>query len=121
MTRLQKLFTEKNSNVLNVYCTAGYPELDSTLKVMKALQDNGRRHHRTRNAIQRPAGRRSCDTGERQQGTGDGMTIAVLFEQLKDLRKEINIPVLLMGYMNPVLQYGFEKFCKDAAALVLMG
>jgi tryptophan synthase alpha chain len=45
----------------------------------------------------------------------NGMTIKTLFSQLKDLRKEIRVPVLLMGYMNPVLQYGFEKFCEDAA------
>ncbi len=51
----------------------------------------------------------------------NGMTIARLFEQLKDFRKEISIPVILMGYMNPVLQYGFEKFCADAAAVGIDG
>jgi tryptophan synthase alpha chain len=49
------------------------------------------------------------------------MTIKKLFEQLKDLRKEITVPVVLMGYMNPVLQYGFEKFCADAAAVGIDG
>ncbi len=51
----------------------------------------------------------------------NGITIAKLFEQLKDFRKEISIPVILMGYMNPVLQYGFEKFCADAAAVGIDG
>jgi tryptophan synthase alpha chain len=51
----------------------------------------------------------------------NGMTIKILFEQLKDLRKDISIPVLLMGYMNPVLQYGFEKFCADTAAIGVDG
>jgi tryptophan synthase alpha chain len=51
----------------------------------------------------------------------NGMTIAKLFEQLKDFRKEISIPVILMGYMNPVLQYGFERFCADAAATGIDG
>ena len=51
----------------------------------------------------------------------NGMTIKILFEQLKDFRKTISIPVLLMGYMNPVLQYGFERFCTDAAAVGLDG
>ena len=51
----------------------------------------------------------------------NGMTIAKLFEQLKDFRKEISIPVILMGYMNPVLQYGFEKFCADAAEVGIDG
>ena len=51
----------------------------------------------------------------------NGMTIKKLFEQLKDFRKDIRIPVILMGYMNPVLQYGFEKFCADAAAADIDG
>lgn len=51
----------------------------------------------------------------------NGMTIDTLFEQLKDFRKEITVPVVLMGYMNPVLQYGFEKFCAAAAAVGVDG
>src|SRR5581483_491874 len=51
----------------------------------------------------------------------NGMTIKKLFEQLKDFRKEIQLPVLLMGYMNPILQYGFEKFCTDAASVGIDG
>jgi tryptophan synthase alpha chain len=51
----------------------------------------------------------------------NGMTIAILFEQLKDLRKTIQLPVLLMGYMNPVLQYGFERFCAAASAVGVDG
>jgi tryptophan synthase alpha chain len=51
----------------------------------------------------------------------NGMSISVLFEQLKDLRKTVSVPVILMGYMNPVLQYGFEKFCSDAAAVGVDG
>jgi tryptophan synthase alpha chain len=121
MTRLQKLFTEKNSNVLNVYCTAGYPELDSTLKVMKALQDNGVDIIELGMPYSDPLADGPVIQASGSKALENGMTIAVLFEQLKDLRKEINIPVLLMGYMNPVLQYGFEKFCKDAAALGVDG
>ncbi len=51
----------------------------------------------------------------------NGMTIKKLFTQLNDFRKEITIPVVLMGYMNPVMQYGFEKFCADAAAVGIDG
>jgi len=51
----------------------------------------------------------------------NGMTIKKLFDQLKNFRKEVSIPVLLMGYMNPILQYGFEKFCVDASALGIDG
>jgi tryptophan synthase alpha chain len=51
----------------------------------------------------------------------NGMTIKKLFEQLKEFRKKVTIPVLLMGYMNPILQYGFEKFCADASAVGIDG
>jgi tryptophan synthase alpha chain len=121
MTRLQKLFTGKNRGVLNVYCTAGYPELNSTLKVMKALQANGVDIIELGMPYSDPLADGPVIQESGSKALENGMTIAVLFEQLADLRKEINIPVLLMGYMNPVIQYGFEKFCKDAAALGVDG
>jgi tryptophan synthase alpha chain len=51
----------------------------------------------------------------------NGMTLSLLFEQLKDMRETIQVPVILMGYMNPVMQYGFEHFCADAAAVGVDG
>ncbi len=129
MSRLQNTFQKKNSRILNVYCTAGYPKLDSTLEVMKALQDNAA------NIIElgMPYSDPLADGPVIQQSgsiaLANGMTIAKLFEQLKDFRNNtplgdgggISIPVILMGYMNPVLQYGFEKFCADAAAVGIDG
>jgi tryptophan synthase alpha chain len=121
MSRLSKIFETRGKNILNVYCTAGYPQLDSTLEIMKALQQNGA------NIIElgMPYSDPLADGPVIQQSgsiaLANGMTIAKLFEQLKDFRKEISIPVILMGYMNPVLQYGFEKFCEDAAAVGIDG
>ena len=127
MSKLQELFRNKKSNVLNVYCTAGYPELNSTLEVMQSLQQNGA------NIIElgMPYSDPLADGPVIQQSgsiaLANGMTIAKLFEQLKDFRISplgdggISIPVILMGYMNPVLQYGFEKFCADAAAVGIDG
>ncbi len=121
MSRLQELFSKNKRNVLNVYCTAGYPQLNSTLGIMKALQQNGA------NIIElgMPYSDPLADGPVIQQSgsiaLANGMTIAKLFEQLKDFREEISIPVILMGYMNPVLQYGFEKFCADAAAIGIDG
>lgn len=114
MSRLSELFIKQNERVLNVYCTAGFPQLNSTLKVMKSLQDNGA------NIIElgMPYSDPLAD-GEVIQSSGNvaianGMTIDTLFEQLTAMRKTIHIPVVLMGYMNPILQYGFETFCKKA-------
>lgn len=121
MSRIKEIFNKQKSNVLNVYCTAGYPQLNSTLEVMKSLQQNGA------NIIElgMPYSDPLADGPVIQQSgsiaLANGMTIAKLFEQLKDFRKEISIPVILMGYMNPVLQYGFEKFCANAAAVGIDG
>jgi tryptophan synthase alpha chain len=114
MSRLSDLFIKQNKRVLNVYCTAGFPQLNSTLQVMESLQANGA------NIIElgMPYSDPLAD-GEVIQSSGNvalanGMTIDTLFEQLSTMRKSIHIPVILMGYMNPILQYGFESFCKKA-------
>lgn len=114
MSRLSDLFNKKNERVLNVYCTAGFPKLDSTLEVMESLQKNNA------NIIElgMPYSDPLAD-GEVIQSSGNvalanGMTIEKLFEQLKHMRQTIHIPVILMGYMNPILQYGFDAFCKKA-------
>ena len=121
MSRIKKVFTEKASNVLNVYCTAGYPQLNSTIEVMKALQENGADIIELGMPYSDPLADGPVIQQSSSIALANGMTIKKLFEQLKDLRKEISVPVVLMGYMNPVLQYGFEKFCSDAAAVGIDG
>lgn len=121
MSRLKKTFKDKKSNVLNVYCTAGYPELNSTLTIMKALQANGSNIIELGMPYSDPLADGPIIQHSGSVALANGMTIAKLFEQLKDFRKEVTIPVILMGYMNPVLQYGFEKFCADAAAVGIDG
>jgi tryptophan synthase alpha chain len=121
MSRIQQLFRSKSKNVLNVYCTVGYPQLNSTLEVMKALQQNGADIIELGMPYSDPLADGPVIQHSSSIALANGMTIAKLFEQLKDFRKEISIPVILMGYMNPVLQYGFEKFCADAAAVGIDG
>lgn len=114
MSRISELFNKQATRVLNVYCTAGFPKLNSTLEVMESLQANGA------NIIElgMPYSDPLAD-GEVIQSSGNvalanGMTIDTLFKQLATMRESIHIPVVLMGYMNPILQYGFEAFCKKA-------
>jgi tryptophan synthase alpha chain len=138
MSRLQHTFQKKSNSILNVYCTAGYPQLNSTLEVMKALQDNGTNIIELGMPYSDPLADGPVIQHSGSVALANGMTIAKLFEQLKDFRNNsplgvpeqakgrnivrgISIPVILMGYMNPVLQYGFEKFCADAAAVGIDG
>jgi tryptophan synthase alpha chain len=121
MSRIQILFQQKHKRVLNVYCTAGYPELNSTLSVMESLQANGA----DLIELGMPYSDPLADGPVIQQSSAialeNGMTIARLFEQLDGFRDRITVPVILMGYMNPVLQYGFERFCSDAARVGVDG
>jgi tryptophan synthase alpha chain len=121
MNRIQELFQKKKNNILNVYCTAGYPQLESTVPVMKALQDNGADMIELGMPYSDPLADGPVIQASSTLALANGMTIAKLFDQLRGFRQQVYIPVILMGYMNPVLQYGFEKFCKDAADMPIDG
>lgn len=121
MSRIKDLFQKKSNRILNVYCTAGYPNLNSTLEVMKALQENGADLIELGMPYSDPLADGPVIQNSGLVALANGMTIETLFTQLKDARKEIDVPIILMGYMNPVLQYGFERFCKEAAAVGVDG
>lgn len=121
MSRLSELFSKKKKEVLNVYCTAGYPRLDSTIEVMEALQEHGADIIELGMPYSDPLADGQVIQHSSAVALENGMTISLLFQQLKELRPGIRVPVILMGYMNPVLQYGFEKFCMDAAACGIDG
>jgi tryptophan synthase alpha chain len=121
MSRIAQLFATKHKNVVNIYCTAGYPKLDSTLEVMAALQGNGADLIELGMPYSDPLADGPVIQASGSKALENGMTIATLFGQLKQLRPRIQVPVVLMGYMNPVLQYGFERFCAEAAAVGVDG
>ena len=121
MNRIDALFERKKKRVLNVYCTAGYPVINSTLKIMKALQENGADLIELGIPYSDPLADGPVIQASSATAISNGMTIKTLFAQLRNFREVINVPVILMGYMNPVLQYGFEKFCKHAAAIPIDG
>jgi tryptophan synthase alpha chain len=112
--RIEKLFSEKKKDILNVYCTAGFPQLEDTTKVLTALQKYGA----DMVEIGMPYSDPLADGPVIQQSSmialQNGMTIQKLFLQLKGCRKDFYLPLILMGYLNPVLQFGIEKFCKSA-------
>lgn len=121
MSRLSVLFEKQISRIVNVYCTAGYPKLGATLEIMESLQANGANIIELGMPYSDPLADGVVIQESSQIALSNGMTIAVLFEQLAAMRKKIHIPVILMGYMNPILQYGFERFCADAKLVGIDG
>ncbi len=121
MTRIEELFKHKQQKILNVYCTAGYPQLNSTIEVMKGLQNAGVDIIELGMPYSDPLADGPVIQASGAKALQNGMTISKMFNQLKDFRNPPlrddgggGIPVILMGYLNPLLQYGFEKFCKKA-------
>ena len=114
MNRIEKLFAEKNKNILNVYCTAGFPQFDDTVKVLHSLQENGADMVEIGMPYSDPLADGPVIQHSSMIALQNGMTIEKLFEQLKDCRKDFHLPLILMGYLNPVMQFGIEKFCKEA-------
>lgn len=120
MNRIDQLFTTKK-NVLNVYFTAGFPALNDTLHILKVLEQAGADMVEIGMPYSDPVADGPTIQESNQQALDNGMTIPLLFEQLKDLRKHISIPIVLMGYVNPVLQFGAEKFVQKCAELGIDG
>lgn len=118
--RFRSVFKE-DQKVLNVYCTAGYPELASTLEVMRSLQTAGVHIIELGVPYSDPLADGPVIQHSSSVALKNGMTIEVLFKQLKFMREEIFVPVVLMGYLNPLLQYGFENFCSKASEVGVDG
>lgn len=124
MSRIEKLFSAKQNDILNVYCTAGYPQLNSTVEVLLALQDHGADMVEIGIPYSDPLADGPVIQESNMTALKNGMSIQKLFQQLLSLRKVnslstdggFRLPLILMGYLNPVMQYGFEKFCTDSKA-----
>lgn len=121
MNRLNELFQNKKEPLLSLYFTAGYPELNSTVDIAEAVEKAGADFIEIGFPYSDPLADGPVIQHSSQISLQNGMNLKVLFEQLKDLRKRVSIPVLLMGYVNPVLQFGVEKFCNSCAAVGVDG
>lgn len=114
MTSIQKLFSEKDKNILSIYFTAGFPDLNDTQKILQALQSHGADMIEIGMPYSDPLADGPVIQNSSMKALQNGMSIMKLFDQLKNCKERIKVPLVLMGYLNPVLQYGFEKFCTDA-------
>lgn len=100
---------------LNIYFTAGIPALEDTSEIMKTIQNSGADMMEIGMPYSDPVADGPVIQEAHELALKNGMTIAKLFSQLKSVKDEIKIPVILMGYINPVLSFGFEKFCEECA------
>lgn len=112
MNRINKLFEEKKKDILSIYFTAGYPNLNDTTAIIKELENNGIDLLEIGIPFSDPMADGPTIQGSGNIALKNGMSLKLLFEQLKDIRTEVNIPLIMMGYLNPIMQYGFENFCK---------
>ena len=110
--RITSLFRNKDKNILSIYFTAGYPNLNDTKTIILELEKNGADLIEIGIPFSDPVADGVVIQHSSEIALKNGMTIKLLFEQLKDIRKSVSIPLILMGYLNPVMQFGIENFCK---------
>ena len=116
MNRINQLFETKKSGILSVYFTAGYPALQDTKPVLEALQEKGIDMVEVGIPFSDPMADGPVIQEAATQALHNGMSLRLLFEQLQQVRPAISMPIILMGYLNPIMQFGFEDFCRACAA-----
>ncbi len=119
--KLEEVFLQKSNDLLNVYCTAGFPHKESTIEVLLALQNASVDMIEVGMPYSDPIADGEVIQKSNMQALQNGITIELLFEQLNAAKKQINVPLILMGYFNPVMQFGIEKFCIAAAKAGVAG
>ena len=122
MNRINKKLQEKSDEkLLSIYFTAGYPNLDNTVSIIQDLEKSGVGMIEIGLPFSDPLADGPTIQASSTQALKNGMTTKILFEQLKDVRETVNIPLVIMGYFNPILQYGVEEFCKSCAEVGIDG
>ena len=120
MNRIEKKLKEEKK-ILSVYFTAGFPKLNDTQKIISKLEKYNVDLIEVGIPFSDPLADGETIQKSSKKAIENGMTIHKLFSQLKDLRKTVKIPVILMGYLNPILQFGIEKFCKKSKEIGIDG
>lgn len=120
MNRIQKKLKEEKK-LLSIYFSAGYPALNDTVKIIKQLENSGVDMIEVGLPFSDPLADGPTIQESSTQALKNGMHTELLFEQLKDIRKSVSIPLVLMGYFNPMLQYGIEAFCQKCKDIGIDG
>ena len=115
----QKL--EEDKKLLSIYFTAGYPNINDTVSIIQNLEKSNVDMIEIGLPFSDPLADGPTIQASSTQALKNGMTSELLFEQLKDIRKSVSIPLIIMGYFNPMLQYGVEDFCKKCQDIGIDG
>lgn len=115
----QKL--NNNNKLLSIYFTAGFPNLNDTVSIIETLEKNGVDMIEIGLPFSDPLADGPTIQTSSTQALENGMTTNLLFDQLKHIRKTVQIPLLIMGYLNPIMQFGIEKFCQHCAKIGIDG
>jgi len=121
MNRINKLFETKKENILSVYFTAGFPNLCDTVEIIQHLEKNGVDLIEIGMPFSDPTADGPTIQRSSEVALKNGMSLALLFDQLKNIRETVKIPLILMGYINPVYQFGVEHFCEKCAETGIEG
>lgn len=121
MNRIKLLFDLKKDKIFSVYFTAGFPKLNDTVPTLKALQANGVDIVEIGVPFSDPMADGIVIQHSSQQALKNGMSIRHLFSQLTEIRDCIHIPLVMMGYLNPIMQFGFEDFCAECSRVGVDG
>jgi tryptophan synthase alpha chain len=113
--RITELFAKKNKNILSIFYTAGFPRLNDTTLIAQALERAGADIIEIGIPFSDPVADGPTIQESNKIALENGMNLHLLIDQVKEIRKHVKMPIILMGYLNPVIQYGTEKFIKDAA------
>lgn len=112
MNRINQLFKSKRDNILSIYFCAGHPTVDSTTSIIKSLESNGIDMVEIGIPFSDPMADGPVIQEVSTKALRNGMSLNLLFNQLSNIRDSVKIPLLLMGYMNPIIHFGFESFCQ---------
>ena len=121
MNRINQVLENKKQNILSVYFTAGYPDLNDTEKVIIELEKAGVNLIEIGIPFSDPLADGPVIQKSSEKALNNGISLELIFKQLKDIRKKVNIPLIFMGYLNPIMQYGIENFCQKAAEIGING
>jgi len=121
VNRIDHLFREKKEGILSVYMTAGFPHLDDTTAIIRSLEAHGADLLEIGIPFSDPLADGPVIQRSSQVALANGMTLKYLFEQLSAIRKRVRIPLILMGYLNPILRFGMERFLDHCAACGIDG
>lgn len=121
VNRIKLLFERKKKNILSVYFTAGFPKLNDTVPTLKHLQANGVDMVEIGMPFSDPMADGVVIQNSSHVALKNGMSIRRLFDQLTEIREHIHIPLVMMGYLNPIMQFGFDNFCSECSRVGVDG